>query len=75
MEKSIGGLWSKQSAKGLAFMSGNIEIDGKKIPVVCFYNSNKKNPNEPDWRILRSTPKPQEENVVPDDINSDNIPF
>lgn len=82
MEKSkeYGALWSKKSSKGMDFMSGTLEFDGKKIEVVAFLNSNKKNPKEPDWRIYESKPREQtqEYNALPqrdDEINPDNIPF
>lgn len=37
-------------------MSGNIEIDGKKIAIVCFANKKTKD-NQPDYRILPSEPR------------------
>lgn len=47
-------------------MTGFVEVNGEKINVVCFTNSNKKEAKHPDWRILRSRPRedaPQENNV------------
>lgn len=58
-QKEYGALWCKKSGKGTDFMSGTLEIDGKKVEVVAFLNSNKKNPKEPDWRIYESKPKEQ----------------
>lgn len=77
-QKSIGGLWSKTSTKNTPYFSGNIEIDGKKTYIVAFYNDSKKNPKEPDYRILESKPIEQGENALPqrnDEIKPDDIPF
>jgi len=80
-EKELGALWIKKGAKG-QYMTGILTIDGVATPIVCFSNQNKKNPKEPDWRILRSVPKEQKANVVSDTltadgdvINPDDIPF
>ena len=51
MNDKIGALWIKSGAKG-EYLSGNIEVDGKKIGVVCFRNTTKKNEKQPDWDIL-----------------------
>lgn len=57
MEKQTehGALWIKTSVKG-EYMTGNITIGNQTVKVVAFKNTNKKNPNEPDWRILESKP-------------------
>lgn len=52
-EKDIGALWVKQGAKG-QYLSGYVEIDGQKHPIVCFLNSYKKEAKHPDYRILKS---------------------
>jgi uncharacterized protein (DUF736 family) len=52
----IGVLWSKTSARG-DYMTGSVEIDGVKHPVVLFKNGNKRNKKSPDWRILKATPR------------------
>lgn len=70
----LGALWLRSGAKG-QYMTGVITIDGVAIKVVAFTNQNKKNEKEPDWRILRSIPKPQEDNVVPDTLDDSEIPF
>ena len=66
-QKELGALWSKTSSKGMNFMSGTIEIDGKKVEVVAFLNTNKKNLREPDWRLFESKPREiaQTENALP----------
>ena len=55
----IGVLWAKSSARG-EYMTGSIEIDGVKHPVVVFKNSNKRNEKAPDWRVLKAKPKTDE---------------
>jgi uncharacterized protein (DUF736 family) len=71
--KEYGALWAKTGAKG-DYFSGTLEINGEKVPVVAFYNANKKNPNEPDYRIVQSIPKAQTENAQPE-LDESNIPF
>lgn len=68
MEKrtELGALWVKRSAKG-EYMTGTITVNGEKMPVVVFYNANKKNEKEPDWRILPSQPRDASEgNALPE---------
>lgn len=48
----MGALWIKTSARG-EFLTGKIG----DVAVVAFRNHSKKNPNEPDWRILKARPK------------------
>ena len=48
--RRFGALWIKQGAKG-EFMSGELTINDKKIPIVCFKNE-KQNEKQPDWDIL-----------------------
>ena len=71
-EKELGALWIRTGAKG-QYMTGTLTIDGTAIKVVAFTNHNKKNEKEPDWRILRSVPREQTENVVPDSLNGDEM--
>lgn len=54
-DRSIGALWAKSSKRGMYF-SGNIEIDGKKIPLVVFQNNRKSKPNQPDYNIMIAQP-------------------
>lgn len=51
--ESIGALWKNQGKNGKTYLSGNVEIDGRKIPIIIFPNTYKK-PGEktPDYRIL-----------------------
>lgn len=57
MADSLGALWIKTSAKGVEFMSGNIEVNGQKIEIVAFRNDKGDNPKKPDWKILKSQPR------------------
>ena len=61
--KSIGGLYVKTSAKGNEFLSGFIEVEGKRINIVAFHNAEKKSENTPDYSILVSNPTPQNNNA------------
>lgn len=64
-ENKIGALWSKKGPKG-DYMTGEIELNGQKTKIVVFYNSHKEKENQPDWNILISKPKEQEENSLED---------
>jgi hypothetical protein len=57
-DKAIGALWVKNGPKG-QYMTGDIEIDGKKTKLVCFLNQYKKEEKHPDWRIMESEPRAQ----------------
>jgi hypothetical protein len=57
MADSIGALWVKTSAKGVDFMSGNIEINGQNIELVVFKNDKGENEKRPDWKVYRSQPR------------------
>lgn len=58
-KQPIGALWEKTSQSGTVFLSGDIEIDGVKHPVVCFQNGYKKESKHPDWRIFKSEERQQ----------------
>jgi uncharacterized protein (DUF736 family) len=48
----LGAIWKKESPKG-TYYSGSITVNGELINIVMF-KTDKKSPNAPDWRILRS---------------------
>jgi hypothetical protein len=52
-QKSIGGLWIKNSKNNIQYMSGQIEINGQKINIACFANKKTKD-TQPDFRIIIS---------------------
>jgi len=69
----IGGLWIKVTNEGKQFMSGNIEIDGKKVNISCWVNDFKKD-NQPDYRIKLNDYKKEEVKAVEVESSSD-LPF
>ena len=70
-KREVGALWTKTSqSSGKKYFSGHFKIqtefgEDKKIPVVAFFNKDKKSENSPDFRIYLSRPaeeqKPKEE--------------
>ena len=68
----LGVLWEKSGGKG-PYFTGSIEIDGTKHPIVVFKNGNKRSDKAPDWRILKSQPRP-ERKTDPDPDDVDHIP-
>jgi len=62
-QKSLGALWTKTSASGKVYYSGNLELDGKKMYIVGFKNENKTNENQPDISIYESKPLEKKEEV------------
>jgi len=76
-KKSIGGLWIKTAKdESMKFFSGNIEIDGKKIPIVIFRNKYKEEGTQkPDFLIYESIPLAKKPEAVPVDDFEDDIPF
>lgn len=81
-EKSIGALWKKESSKGTTFLSGELEIEGKKHRIVVFKNTYKEQEKHPDYRIFLSQPMKQEAKpvfeamgIVEKDRTLDEIPF
>jgi uncharacterized protein (DUF736 family) len=52
----LGALWIKQSERG-EYMTGTINGEN----VVVFRNGKKANERAPDWRVLKSRPKPSED--------------
>ena len=67
--RNIGALWIKESKKGKKFLSGVIELDGKKSNIVIFRNENKSSDRSPDYSILLSLPREGRDNF------KDDIPF
>lgn len=57
----IGALWVRTSRNGNEFMSG--KING--VDVVCFRNG-KKQGKQPDWRVMKSEPKPDTSTPIDD---------
>ena len=61
-KREIGALWTKTSqASGKKYFSGHFKIqtefgEDKKVPVVAFFNKDKKSENSPDFRIYLTKP-------------------
>lgn len=71
--ENIGALWLNKSKKGQRYMSGQIEIDGKKHKIVVFKNKYKDEDKHPDYRIFPSQKMVNAE--TEDDDFQDDIPF
>lgn len=52
--KSIGALWTHESKDGNKYLSGVVEVDGKKVDIVVFKNKYKKESKHPDFQIFLS---------------------
>ena len=61
-KREVGALWTKTSqASGKKYFSGHFKIQTEfgeeiRIPVVAFFNKDKKSENSPDFRIYMSKP-------------------
>lgn len=69
-KREIGAFWTKENAKG-KYLSGSLEIEGKKIKVVMFPNRYKDNDKKPDYVLYLSqeqnSPAP-EKKELPDSL-------
>jgi uncharacterized protein (DUF736 family) len=59
-QKDIGAMWNREAKSGLAYMTGSIEIDGKRHEIVVFRNDKGGNDKRPDWKIYPATPREKE---------------
>ena len=71
-EQNCGALWKHESKAGETYLSGVVEIDGKKVDIVVFKNKYKEEPKHPDYRIFPSTPQGEQQPV---EAKEDDIPF
>jgi uncharacterized protein (DUF736 family) len=55
-KKDIGAFWERQSKAGKTYLSGSIEIDGKRIEIIAFRNDKGDNAKRPDWKVYPSEP-------------------
>ena len=79
----VGALWNKTSSRG-TFMTGTLELTDAhvaemqanqgKLQVIVFANE-KKTGNQPDWRVLKSKPRPQTPTLSAPIINDEDVPF
>lgn len=56
--QNIGALWGKTAKSGNKFLSGMIEVDGKKVRVTVWKNSHKKEDKHPDYQVYLDTWEP-----------------
>lgn len=47
-------LWRRESAKGTHYLTGYAMVEDNKVNLVAYFNTNKKNPKEPDVRVYES---------------------
>ena len=57
--KPIGGLYTKTSKKGLDYLNGYVELEGKRMNIVAFKNNKKFDEKTPDYAIFVSEPMKQ----------------
>ena len=61
-KREVGALWTKTSqSSGKKYFSGHFKVqtdfgEEQRIPVVAFFNKDKKSENQPDFRIYLSKP-------------------
>jgi hypothetical protein len=67
-EHKIGALWRRETRDNAEYMKGEVEIDGRKVPIVVFKNGYKERSNQPDYIVYRDTPAQVRE---PADIDRD----
>lgn len=56
-DDSIGALWARSTPQVGEYLSGHVELDGKKYEIVCFINKYKKEDKHPKFRVFRSKPR------------------
>ena len=57
-------LWAKTSKNDLDYLSGKVSDTDEDIYLVGYYNTNKKNPNEPDIRVYNLDTEGKQDHVV-----------
>lgn len=68
-KKNCGGMWEKVAKNGSIYLSGSIEIEGKRHNIVMFRNTHKaEGSNQPDWKIYPAQLKKQ-------DVETEEKPF
>jgi len=71
--RKIGALWLKEGKSG-KFLSGMVEIDGKKINLMVFRNTRKQEDRHPDYTI-NITEDDEPVRTRTDNSFEDDIPF
>lgn len=57
-------LWAKTSKNNLDYLSGKVSNTDEDVYLVGYYNTNKKNPNEPDIRVYNLDNEGKQDHVV-----------
>ena len=57
-------LWSKTSKAGQTYLSGKLSDEKENVYLIGYYNTTKKNPNEPDIRIYNLDEEGKQDHVV-----------
>ena len=83
MSRIIGALWKRQTQDGKTYLTGVLNDLGGDIQIAVFTNDRKEKENHPDYRIVLSEKRTQQEPqgtarmTAPqaEEINIDDIPF
>ena len=58
--KQVGALWRHEKEGIGAFLTGSLDLGGLgEVPIAIFQNQRKKNPSEPDFRVVLSNRTPR----------------
>lgn len=73
-KKKIGAFWERVSKTGTPYLSGVLEIGGRKYKVIAFRNNKKEKDTQPDWQVYDSEeqidPKVSSEEAAYDAANA-----
>jgi uncharacterized protein (DUF736 family) len=71
-EREIGALW-KREGRNQKYLTGKMkQPDGSEQQVVIFSNKNKTKDNQPDFRVYKSEPRPEQEAVTESAASGEN---
>lgn len=56
---NTGAVWKTTSKRGLEYLSGKVNVEGKDYQVAMFINDKKGNEKAPDYRIVIDEPREQ----------------
>jgi hypothetical protein len=62
--KPIGGLWPALTRHGEDYLSGSIQIGGKKVKIIVFENHKRRDERDPKYSVWKQTeakPKPRKQ--------------
>ena len=74
--EELGALWKRTArSDGQTYLAGHVKggelgLGEETVKVVVFSNKNKTNERAPDFRIYKSKPQPQQQEVAVDDADS-----